>query len=239
MSVTPYGTDATKREQVEHMFDAISPKYDLLNRVLSMGVDQSWRRKTIKAIGAEPVERLLDVATGTADMAIMAARRNAARSIVGADISAGMLEVGKKKVKSAGLEERIVLQQADSEALPFTDNTFDAASVAFGARNFQDLRKGLADMCRVLRPGGRIFVLEFSKPSGLMSPLFRFYFHFIMPLIGRLVSKDSAAYTYLPKSVDAFPDGDAFLAVLRAAGFREVAQRRFTGGIATLYSGRK
>lgn len=239
MSVTPYGTNATKREQVEHMFDAISPKYDLLNRVLSMGVDQSWRRKTINAIAAEPVDRMLDVATGTADMAIMAARRNAARSIVGADISAGMLEVGRKKVNGAGLTERIVLKQADSEALPFADGSFDAATVAFGARNFQDLRKGLTDMCRVLRPGGRIFVLEFSKPSGLMSPLFRFYFHVIMPLIGRLVSKDSAAYTYLPKSVDAFPDGDAFLAVLRAAGFREVAQRRFTGGIATLYSGRK
>lgn len=239
MSVTPYGTNATKREQVEHMFDAISHKYDLLNRVLSMGVDQSWRRKTINAIAAEPVDRMLDVATGTADMAIMAARRNAARSIVGADISAGMLEVGRKKVNGAGLTERIVLKQADSEALPFADGSFDAATVAFGARNFQDLRKGLTDMCRVLRPGGRIFVLEFSKPSGLMSPLFRFYFHVIMPLIGRLVSKDSAAYTYLPKSVDAFPDGDAFLAVLRAAGFREVAQRRFTGGIATLYSGRK
>lgn len=239
MSVTPYGTDATKREQVEHMFDAISPKYDLLNRVLSLGVDQTWRRKTIKAIAAEPVDLLLDVATGTADMAIMAARRNAARKIVGADISAGMLAVGQKKLKDAGLEDRITLQQADSEALPFADNSFDAASVAFGARNFQHLRNGLADMCRVLRPGGRIFVLEFSKPSGPMSPLFRFYFHIIMPLIGRLVSKDSAAYTYLPKSVDAFPDGQAFLAVLQAAGFRDTTQHRFTGGIATLYSGRK
>lgn len=239
MNITPYGTDATKRAQVEHMFDAISPKYDLLNRVLSMGVDQSWRRNTINAIAAEPVDRLLDVATGTADMAIMAARKDAARAIVGADISAGMLEVGRKKVKAAGLEGRIVLHQADSEALPFADNTFDAASVAFGARNFQDLRKGLTDMCRVLRPGGRIFVLEFSKPSGLMSPLFRFYFHVIMPFIGRLVSKDSAAYTYLPQSVDAFPDGEAFLDELERAGFKEPTQRRFTGGIATLYSGRK
>ncbi|MBK6774322.1 MAG: bifunctional demethylmenaquinone methyltransferase/2-methoxy-6-polyprenyl-1,4-benzoquinol methylase UbiE [Flavobacteriales bacterium] len=239
MSITPYSDTASKREQVEHMFDSISPKYDLLNRVLSMGVDQSWRRATIASVAAEPVAHLLDVATGTADMAIMAARRNAAQRITGVDISAGMLDFGRKKVTDAGLTDRITLQQADSEALPFADGTFDAATVAFGARNFEHLAKGLAEMQRVLRPGGRIFVLEFSQARGLLRPLFRFYFHHVMPAIGKLVSKDSAAYTYLPKSVDAFPDGDAFLNVMREVGFKEAAAKRFTGGIATLYSGRK
>jgi demethylmenaquinone methyltransferase / 2-methoxy-6-polyprenyl-1,4-benzoquinol methylase len=239
MSVTPYGDRASKREQVERMFDGISPKYDLLNRVLSMGVDRSWRRRTIKAIAAEKVDHLLDVATGTADMAILAARRNAANRVTGVDISAGMLDIGRKKVLNAGLDQRIVLQQADSEALPFADGTFDAICVAFGARNFEHLGKGLSEMARVLRKGGRIFVLEFSKAGGLLRPLFRFYFHRVMPAIGHLVSKDSAAYTYLPKSVDAFPEGEDFLTVLRGAGFSEVAARRFTGGIATLYTGRK
>ncbi len=239
MSVTPYSDRASKREQVEHMFDSISPKYDLLNRVLSMGVDQSWRRATIAAVAAEPVTHMLDVATGTADMAIMAARHNAAKRITGVDISAGMLDFGRKKVADAGLAERITLQQADSEALPFADGTFDATTVAFGARNFEHLAKGLAEMQRVLRPGGRIFVLEFSQARGLLRPLFRFYFHRVMPAIGKLVSKDSAAYTYLPKSVDAFPDGEAFMNVMREAGFKNAVAKRFTGGIATLYSGRK
>ncbi|MEO8067966.1 MAG: bifunctional demethylmenaquinone methyltransferase/2-methoxy-6-polyprenyl-1,4-benzoquinol methylase UbiE [Flavobacteriales bacterium] len=239
MSITPYADSASKREQVEHMFDAISPKYDLLNRVLSLGVDQSWRKKTIARLAAEPVEHLLDVATGTADMAIMAARRNAAQHVTGVDISAGMLDFGSKKVKAAGLSDRIGLQQADSEALPFPDGRFDAITVAFGARNFEHLAKGIGEMHRVLRPDGRAFVLEFSQARGLMRPLFRLYFHHVMPTIGKLVSKDNAAYTYLPKSVDSFPDGEAFLQVMRGAGFREAKAERFTGGVATLYSGRK
>lgn len=239
MSVKPYDGTGSKRDQVEHMFDGISPKYDLLNRVLSLGVDQAWRRKAIARVAAEPVDHLLDVATGTADMAIMAARRNAAQRVTGVDISAGMLDFGRKKVNDAGLAERVALQQADSEALPFADGMFDAITVAFGARNFSDLPKGIGEMHRVLRTGGRVFVLEFSQPSGIMRPLFRFYFHNVMPTIGKLVSKDSAAYTYLPKSVDAFPDGDAFLLVMRGAGFKDAKAERFTGGIATLYSGRK
>ena len=239
MSITPYADKSSKREQVEHMFDSISPKYDLLNRVLSFGVDRSWRRTTIVRVAAEPVGHLLDVATGTADMAILAARRNAAQRITGVDISAGMLDFGRKKVNDAGLADRIVLQQADSEALPFADGTFDTVTVAFGARNFEHLAKGIGEMHRVLRTGGRVFVLEFSQARGIMRPLFRFYFHNVMPAIGKLVSKDSAAYTYLPKSVDAFPDGEAFLLVMREAGFKEAKAERFTSGIATLYSGRK
>ncbi|MFZ1689217.1 MAG: bifunctional demethylmenaquinone methyltransferase/2-methoxy-6-polyprenyl-1,4-benzoquinol methylase UbiE [Flavobacteriales bacterium] len=239
MSVTPYADKSSKREQVEHMFDAISPKYDLLNRALSLGVDQSWRKKTIARLGAEPVGHLLDVATGTADMAIMAARRHAAQRITGVDISAGMLDIGRKKVRDAGLADRVTLQQADSEALPFADGTFDAITVAFGARNFEHLDKGISEMHRVLRSGGRAFILEFSQAHGLLRPLFRFYFHRVMPAVGRLVSKDSAAYTYLPMSVDAFPDGEAFLHVMRNSGFKGTKAERLTGGIATLYSGRK
>jgi demethylmenaquinone methyltransferase/2-methoxy-6-polyprenyl-1,4-benzoquinol methylase len=162
------------------------------------------------------------------------------KEVIGIDISEGMLSHGRTKVKDRGLEDRITLQQADSIALPFDDARFDAVTVAFGVRNFEDLERGLSEMFRVLRPGGRLFVLEFSKPQRTpMRQLFRFYFHRVMPLIGRSVSKDSAAYTYLPQSVDAFPEGPAFKALLRAAGGREVRARGLTGGIATLYSARK
>ncbi|MBK6551363.1 MAG: bifunctional demethylmenaquinone methyltransferase/2-methoxy-6-polyprenyl-1,4-benzoquinol methylase UbiE [Flavobacteriales bacterium] len=238
MTVTPYSSDGSKREQVEQMFDAISPKYDLLNRLFSMGIDQRWRRLVIRSVGEEPTDRLLDVATGTADLAILAAKT--VKEVIGIDISEGMLSHGRTKVKDRGLEDRITLQQADSIALPFDDARFDAVTVAFGVRNFEDLERGLSEMFRVLRPGGRLFVLEFSKPQRTpMRQLFRFYFHRVMPLIGRSVSKDSAAYTYLPQSVDAFPEGPAFKALLRAAGGREVRARGLTGGIATLYSARK
>jgi len=238
MSVTPYSDDRSKREQVERMFDAISPKYDLLNRMFSLGVDQGWRRKVIRLVAAEPVEKLLDVATGTADLAIMAAK--VAGHVTGVDISDGMLAQGRVKVEQKGLQGRITLQQADSAALPFADGSFDAVTVAFGVRNYEDLDRGLREMLRVLRPGGRLFVLEFSKPQHTpMRQLFRFYFHRVMPLVGRLVSKDSAAYTYLPQSVDAFPEGDRFLDLLTKAGGREAKARALTGGIATLYTTRK
>lgn len=238
MSVTPYSSDASKREQVEHMFDAISPKYDLLNRLFSLGIDQRWRRKVIRMVGEEPVEELLDVATGTADLAIMATEK--ADHVTGIDISVGMLKHGRAKVVQRRLVGRIALQQADSAALPFDDATFDAVTVAFGVRNFEDLGKGLREMLRVLRPGGRIFILEFSKPQRApMKQLFRFYFHRVMPLIGRSVSKDSSAYTYLPQSVDAFPEGEAFLSMIRTAGGRDAKALSLTGGVATLYSARK
>lgn len=237
MTVKPYSTEGSKREQVEHMFDAISPRYDLLNRLFSLGIDQGWRRKVIRMVKERPVERLLDVATGTADLAIMAARKNAAKQVTGSDISEGMLKHGRLKVKDARLAERVELVRADSAALPFADGAFDAVTVAFGARNFEDLERGLREMLRVLAPGGRLFVLEFSKPRGtVMGALFRFYFHRVMPFVGSLVSRDSAAYTYLPESVDAFPDGERFLHILERSGGREARQRTLTGGIATIYS---
>lgn len=237
-TVKPYEATGSKREQVERMFDSISPKYDLLNRLCSLGTDQAWRRKTIRLVGQEPVDRLLDVATGTADLAIMGAR--AAKRVTGADISAGMLEQGRTKVAKAGLDARIDLVQAEAAELPFAPGTFDAITVAFGVRNFEDLQRGIDGMARVLRPGGRLFVLEFSRPQRTpFKQVFRFYFHRVMPLIGRLVSKDDAAYTYLPQSVDAFPQGEAFAHYLRQAGLRVEAMHPLTFGVATLYCARK
>jgi len=238
MKVTPYTGDGTKREQVERMFDAISPKYDLLNRLFSMGIDQGWRRKVVRMLGEEPVGHLLDVATGTADLAILGSLK--ARQVTGADISEGMLKLGREKVARRGLADRVTLVQANTEQLPFPDDTFDAVTVAFGVRNFEHLEQGVKDMVRVLRPGGRIFILEFSKPAKApFKQLFRFYFHRVMPTVGKAISKDSAAYAYLPKSLDAFPEGAAFEDLMRAAGLGEVRSFSLTGGIATLYRGRR
>ncbi|MCB0757226.1 MAG: bifunctional demethylmenaquinone methyltransferase/2-methoxy-6-polyprenyl-1,4-benzoquinol methylase UbiE [Flavobacteriales bacterium] len=239
MTVKPYATEeGSKREQVELMFDRISPKYDLLNRLCSLGTDQSWRRKVIRGVGKEPVERLLDVATGTADLAIMGSM--VAKQVTGADISAGMLAHGRTKVEKAGLEDRIELVQADAADLPFPDASFDAITVAFGVRNFEDLAQGIAGMVRVLRPGGRLFVLEFSRPQRTpFKQVFRFYFHHVMPLIGRLVSRDHDAYSYLPESVEAFPQGKAFEEILGTSGLKEVRSRLLTFGVATLYTARK
>lgn len=239
MTVKPYATEeGSKREQVELMFDRISPKYDLLNRLCSLGTDQSWRRKVIRGVGKEPVERLLDVATGTADLAIMGSM--VAKQVTGADISAGMLAHGRTKVEKAGLQDRIELVQADAADLPFPDASFDAITVAFGVRNFEDLAQGIAGMVRVLRPGGRLFVLEFSRPQRTpFKQVFRFYFHHVMPLIGRLVSRDHDAYSYLPESVDAFPQGKAFEEILGTSGLKEVRSRLLTFGVATLYTARK
>lgn len=238
MNITPYSPEGSKREQVEQMFDNISPKYDLLNRVFSLGIDQAWRRKVIRLVGKENVDQLLDVATGTADLAILAAGK--VRKVTGIDISEGMLQHGRKKVADRKLQDRIELLKADSTDLPFADRSFDAVTVAFGVRNFEDLEKGIREMRRVLRSGGRLFILEFSKPRRTpFRQLFRLYFHGIMPLIGRSVSKDASAYTYLPKSVDAFPEGPEFLQLLGDVGFREMNARQLTGGIATLYTCRK
>lgn len=238
MTVTPYSSEGSKREQVERMFDSISPRYDLLNRLFSLGIDQGWRRKVVRMVGEEPVDHLLDVATGTADLAILGSLK--AKRVTGADISAGMLKLGREKVARRGMSDRITLIQADSEQLPFAEATFDAVTVAFGVRNFEHLTRGVREMVRVLRPGGRLFVLEFSKPrKAPFKQLFRFYFHRVMPGVGKALSKDSAAYTYLPKSVDAFPEGPAFEQVMREAGLTEVRSIPLTGGIATLYRGRR
>jgi demethylmenaquinone methyltransferase/2-methoxy-6-polyprenyl-1,4-benzoquinol methylase len=236
-SVKPYGNSGKgKKEEVAQMFDNISPKYDLLNHVLSMGIDKGWRKEAVKLLKKDQPKHILDVATGTADFAIAALDANPDH-ITGIDISAGMLEMGRKKIASRNLTEKIELLQADSEQLPFKDNTFDAITVAFGVRNFESLTKGLEEMYRVLKPGGRIIILEFSKPRHFpVKQLYGLYFRFILPAIGRLVSKDKAAYSYLPASVKAFPDGVDFLNILKDSGFTNNSQKPLTFGIASIYT---
>jgi len=229
----------SKKVQVEEMFNHISPKYDLLNHLLSANIDKLWRKKTIKLLKPWHPELILDVATGTADFAIEATAINGAR-VIGIDISEGMLGVGRTKVYKKGLAKRIELIKADSEKLPFEKDTFDAAIVGFGVRNFENLKAGLAEIKRVLKPGAVFYVLEFSKPA--KSPykqIYQFYFTNILPLIGRMVSKNSNAYTYLPESVNEFPDGDKFLTILAEVGFVESKYILQTFGIATIYEAQK
>lgn len=234
--VKPYRPEGSKKEQVAAMFNAISPKYDALNRILSAGIDQSWRRKTLREIRATGALNVLDVATGTADLALALAKGIPGSKVVGVDISAGMLEVGRSKVRARDLEGRVRLDLGDGEQLPYEESSFDAVTVAFGVRNFENLELGLRDMRRVLQPGGSLAVLEFSQPTAWpLRGLYLFYFKNILPRIGRLVSKDASAYTYLPNSVQAFPYGEAFAAKLREAGFSSVRVRPLTFGIASLY----
>jgi len=241
--ITPYEApeNRAKKEQVAEMFDNIAHSYDALNHVFSLGIDVLWRKKSINMLKEIKPERLMDVATGTGDFAIEAQRMGlGAQEIVGVDISEGMLEIGRKKVVKKAYSDTITLQYGDSENLPFEDNYFDAYTVAFGVRNFENLENGLGDMLRVLRPGGMGLVLEFSKPSSFpFKQLFWFYFKVIMPTVGKLVSKDSRAYTYLPESVEVFPQGDDFMNVMKKLGYKDVKQKRLTGGIATIYTGIK
>ncbi len=226
------------RHEVEAMFDSISPHYDLLNRVLSVGTDRRWRRRAISLIGRHvaPV-RILDVATGTGDLAI-AAMKLGPEKITGIDISSEMLAIGRRKVERLGLVDRIELLRGDSLSIDFGDGTFDVAMSAFGVRNFEETVTGLREMHRVLRPGGMVMVLEFSKPSWFpMKQIYGFYFRRILPRIGRSVSGDAGAYSYLPESVITFPDNEAFLELLLKAGFESVSQKRLTGGIASIYYG--
>lgn len=240
MSVVPYKEQQnSKKEQVAEMFNNISPKYDFLNHFLSLGIDILWRRKAIKLLKNDHPKMILDVATGTGDFAIEALKLNPEK-VIGVDISDGMLNVGRKKLKERGLERKIELLNGDSEELPFEDNTFDAAIVAFGVRNFENLEKGLEDMNRVLKKGAKIVVLEFSQPDSFpFKQLYNFYFKYILPKIGNSIAKDNAAYTYLPESVQAFPYGDKFLEVLKDAGFNEVTCKPQTFGISSIYVGTK
>jgi demethylmenaquinone methyltransferase / 2-methoxy-6-polyprenyl-1,4-benzoquinol methylase len=238
--VTPYGTDAAKKQQVAQMFDNIAPKYDLLNRVLSLGIDVSWRRKALAYFESEKPNDLLDVATGTADVAIMAAKQIQPKRIIGIDIANQMLEIGREKIKAKGLEQQISLEQGDSEQLRFDAESFDAVTVAFGVRNFENLERGLREMSRVLRPNGRIVVLEFSKPSVFpIKQAYNSYFKYVLPLIGRLTSRDIRAYTYLFESVQAFPEGQDFLNILSNCGFQNPICRRLTLGICSIYTATK
>lgn len=228
-----------KKEKVQEMFNGIAPKYDLLNHLLSMGIDKSWRRKAMRELEGGRRGTVLDIACGTGDFSIEALRHGVER-VVGADISENMLAVAREKAREKGLEDRLEFRYGDSENLDFEDGTFDAVTVAFGVRNFEHLERGLAEMCRVLRPGGKVVVLEFSTPERFpMKQLYRFYFKQILPRVGGLVSGDRKAYEYLPASVFAFPQGDRFLQIMRSCGYRNVAQRRLTFGIASLYTGEK
>lgn len=226
------------RDQVEAMFDSISRRYDLLNRLLSMGTDRRWRRRAIDVIGSKIVPiAILDVATGTGDLAIEALRLNPQR-ITGIDISEKMLEVGREKIARLGHQGKIELLKGDSASILFPDHTFDAVMSAFGVRNFEDTAAGLKEMLRVLRPGGMIMVLEFSRPSWFpLRQVYGLYFTKILPWIGRKVSGDPDAYSYLPDSVMAFPDNEDFLQLLGTAGFTDAGQKKLSGGIASIYYG--
>lgn len=240
MTVVPYKQDnSPKKNQVAKMFDNISGNYDLLNHFLSLGIDILWRKKAIKMLAELKPKLILDVATGTGDFAIEALRLKPDK-VTGVDISKGMLEVGRAKMKARKLDQIIELCYGDSEHLPFDDNKFDALIVAFGVRNFENLENGLSEMLRVIRPGGKVVVLEFSKPRKFpFKQLYNFYFKFVLPKIGRWVSKDSSAYTYLPESVQAFPDGEAFISILDRLGYKNTACKPLTFGISSLYTGTK
>lgn len=221
------------------MFDNIAPKYDFLNHFLSLGIDKLWRKKAIRILSGYKTNLLLDVASGTGDFAIAAAKLKPSK-IIGFDISEQMLNVGRAKVQRLGLDHIIEFQKGDSEAMPFDAEHFDAITVAFGVRNFENLENGLREFVRVLKDDGVAIILEFSKPKYFpMKQLYLFYFFGILPLIGRLVSKDSSAYSYLPESVMAFPDDQKFLTILRNVGFSKASQRRLSFGIATIYIAQK
>lgn len=240
MSVTPYKDESrSKKEQVADMFDNISDNYDFLNRFLSLGIDKIWRRKAINQLREINPKYMLDIATGTGDLAV-AALRLKPEKIIGVDISEGMMEIGRKKIKNLGKENTISFQYGDSESLPFENNSFDAITVAFGVRNFENLEKGLADILRVLKPGGKAVILEFSKPKKFpVKQFFAFYSKYFIPKVGKAFSKDNSAYTYLPESVAAFPEGENFVSILKKLGYKETSLKTLSGGIATIYTGKK
>lgn len=238
-SVKPYSESGSKKEQVAEMFDNISERYDLLNHLLSLNIDKLWRRKAVRLLNPYNPTILLDVATGTGDFAVELMRLNP-KKVHGIDISAGMLEVGKVKMVKRKLNKTITLELGDAENIDFDSNHFEGVTVAFGVRNFENLRKGLSEIFRVLKPGFPVAVLEFSKPRSFpWKQLYNFYFNFILPLIGKTVSKDARAYTYLPESVKAFPEGQNFISILEEVGFKKVSEFRLTFGIATIYLAEK
>ena len=240
MTVVPYKESSeSKKQQVAEMFNNISGNYDFLNHFLSLGIDILWRKKAIKMLKQDNPKQILDIATGTGDFAIEALALDP-DFVTGVDISDGMLEKGREKLKQRGLDDKIALFNGDSENLAFEDNKFDAIIVAFGVRNFENLERGLSDMKRVLRPGGKVVILEFSKPNSFpFKQLYNFYLKYILPIVGRLISKDQAAYTYLPESVGNFPDGDKFLNVLQEVGYTDTRCRPLTFGISSIYTGLK
>ena len=238
-TVTPYVTDESKRAQIMRAFDTLAHRYDLLNRVLSLGLDLGWRRRALRILRDEQPAHVLDVATGTADFAILAAQRLPQCTVTGVDLSEGMLEAGRRKVAAAGLSASITLQTGDAQALPFPDASFDAVTAAFGVRNFESIVAGFREMRRVLKPGGRAVILELSAPHAFpMRQLHRFYLRRWIPLIGKLLTGHAREYAYLPASVEQVPQGDAMLDLLREAGFADCRCERYTFGICSCYTGR-
>ena len=239
-SIKPYNEEEKKSVQVERMFDNIAPAYDQLNHTLSWGIDKSWRKKAIHWLKPFNSQRMMDVATGTGDFAIQACRVLNPKELIGTDISEGMMNVGRQKVKEAGLESRISFAKEDCTALSFPNNRFDAITVAFGVRNFEDLDKGLREMHRVLDSDGKLVILELSEPEWFpMKQLYALYSKVVIPTLGKLLSKDRSAYTYLPQSIKAFPQGEVMKEIILKAGFKEACFKRLTLGICTLYTATK
>lgn len=239
--VVPYqGSAQGKKDQVAEMFDDIAPRYDFMNRFLSAGIDVSWRKKALSELKSIKPQVMLDVATGTADVAIMAAQILKPAKIIGIDISTGMLDLGRKKLLKEGLDDRIELQTGDSEAINFPDASFDAVTVAFGVRNFAHLEKGLSEIYRVLKPGGKLVVLEFSKPKIIgIQQFYNLYMGIVAPGMGKIFSKNRDAYQYLHDSVQKFPEGKAFTDILNQTGFKENTCKRLSLGICSIYTGIK
>jgi demethylmenaquinone methyltransferase / 2-methoxy-6-polyprenyl-1,4-benzoquinol methylase len=238
--VKPYGkADTSKKEEVAEMFDNISKRYDFLNHFLSLGIDKIWRKKAIRILSKSQPKIILDIATGTGDFAIAALKLKPTR-VVGLDLSHGMLEVGRSKMKKKKIDHIIEMIQGDSENLPFDSDFFDAFTVGFGVRNFENLEKGLGEMLRVLKPGATGVILEFSKPKKFpVKQYFKFHSKYIIPKVGSAISKDKSAYAYLPESVAAFPEGQEFMDIMQKVGYRNVSSRLVSGGIATIYYGQK
>ena len=233
--IKPYG-EGEKAQQVERMFDNIAPSYDKLNHRLSWNIDKGWRHKAIKQLAPYEPKTLLDIATGTGDFAILAAEMLRPDKLIGADISEGMMEIGRKKVREKGLQDIISFDKEDCLALSYPDATFDAVTAAFGIRNFADLDTGLREMCRILKPGGHLSIVELTSPVSFpMKQLFHVYSHTVLPVYGRLISKDTSAYSYLTKTIEAFPQGERMTDILQKAGFSEARFQRLTFGICTMY----
>jgi demethylmenaquinone methyltransferase/2-methoxy-6-polyprenyl-1,4-benzoquinol methylase len=233
--ITPYGK-GEKAGQVEAMFDHIAPSYDTLNHRLSWNIDRRWRQKALLCLMPHHPQEMLDIATGTGDFAIMAAQMLCPRLLVGADISEGMMEIGRQKVERLKLDHVVRFERQDCTRLDYEDNRFDAVTAAFGIRNFQDLDKGLKEMCRVMKPGGHLAIVELTRPVSFpMRQLFTIYSHTVLPLYGRLISHDNQAYSYLTKTIEAFPQGERMVEILTKAGFSEASFRRMTSGICTMY----
>lgn len=239
-TIKPYSQEGEKGKQVEQMFDNIAHSYDLLNHALSLGIDKHWRKSAIASLRPFAPQRMLDVATGTGDFAMLSAKMLRPETLVGADLSEGMLRVAREKALRSEFRTVLTFQKEDCMALSFPDNSFDAVTVAYGVRNFQDLDRGLREMLRVLRPGGRLVIIELTTPQRFpMKQLFRFYSRVWMPFVGKLISKDKQAYTYLPATMEAFPQGEVMQEILKKAGYQDVRFKRFTFGLSTLYTAAK